>query len=295
MRARYSFTRLVREPLLLIYQMPKVGSQTIEATLQRSGWRHALFRLHFLSREYARPLEAGLRAPDATETWRGHVREQLQLSHRLRKVLALRKCLHRVWPGLPKVQVITAVREPIGLCLASTFENYYDKFREDGQAAIDYCRYVLTSPETLKYVENWFDFELTPFLGLDVYQQPFPKEQGYTVCENSFARVLVYRFEALGSLKPMLSSFLGYDVGEVVSRNLSRSKAYREDYEWAKQRLRFPAEFVARTCQSKLMQHFYSAEERRAFELRWTAKGEEQRRREQRVDTAGVRVTKVAG
>lgn len=271
MRARYSFTRLLREPLLLIYQMPKVGSQTIEATLQQGIWRHPLFRFHFLSTEYAQRLEASLQEPNNSESWRKNALDQLELAGLLVRVLQTRKRLRRFWPVLPKVQVITAVRDPISLCLASTFENYYEQFREDRQAALDYCRHVLTSPDTLKYVEDWFDFELKKFVGLDVYEQPFPQKQGYAVYETSFARVLVYRFEALTSLKPMLNSFLGCELGGVVNRNLSEEKSYRDDYEWVKKRLCFPREFVSRTCQSRLMQHFYMAEERSAFERRWGA------------------------
>lgn len=292
--AASSFRRLVRDPLLLIYQMPKVGSQTVEATLRECGLPHRVFRFHFLSKEYAKPLEDGLKAPENTELWKSNVREQLELREVLSRVLRARKWRSLFRPSRAKVHVITAVRDPIGLCLASTFENYFESIRQNGDAALDYCRYVLTSPETLPYVENWFDSELKRFVGLDVYQSRFPMKKGYAIYENRFARVLVYRFETLSALKQMLQDFLGCEVREVLGRNLSETKEYDECYSRAKEQLRFPKEFVSRTCQSKLMRHFYTARERRRFERRWTEDPPDHVPREFRVNAPGLAVPQAA-
>lgn len=66
----------------------------------------------------------------------------------------------------------------------------------------------------------------------------------------------------------MLKQFLGRQMPQLESRNLSESKDYAAAYRRAKQALRLPAEFVQSQCQCRMMQHFYSAAERLEFERR---------------------------
>jgi hypothetical protein len=172
--------------------------------------------------------------------------------------------------NIPKIEVISAVREPIGLALSAAFENYFHLFKSLESATLDACRQELLKPREHKFVQRWFELELKAMFGLDVYATPFPRGKGYAIYEGAHARALVYRFEALTKLPQMLQEFLGRTVPSVESRNLGESKDYGGAYRRTKQTLRLPANFVQAQCQCRMMRHFYSESERQEFERQWT-------------------------
>ncbi len=261
---------LLLNRLLLVYQMPKTGSQTVEATVRACGLPVQIVRVHFLSRALAARVRAGLKS-QANNQWEQHTREQLQQARLLRRVLWARRWLHRCGARIPKVEAICAVREPLGLSLAAIFENYLHLFNQLESATLEACRKELLRPRDHKFVHQWFDLELKPMLGIDVYQRPFPQEKGYQIYESAYGRALVYRFEALQRLPVMLTEFLGVPVHSAVNRNLGSVKDYATAYERAKQTLKLPREFVQAQCHCRMMRHFYSQAERQRFEEHWSA------------------------
>src|SRR5579859_7656138 len=110
--------------VLLIYQMPKTGSQTVQATLAQCQLPHQVYRFHFLSKEIAGTMKKAIRAKEAAEAWKDLVRAQLVMMKEVRRIIRARK-----WQSLwrrsgRKLEVITSLREPIGLGLSSVFENH---------------------------------------------------------------------------------------------------------------------------------------------------------------------------
>jgi hypothetical protein len=256
--------------LLFIYQMPKVGSQTIEATLRQSSFPHPIHRFHFLSGAFAGTIQHGLASTKPDPAWRRDAQQQLDSIQAISRAIRLRKILRFCGFKIPKLEVITGVRELISLCLASVFENYL-YFTHDLEAmTTSRCREALMHPKTFKTLKHWFNLELRPFIGVDVFQTHFPRRAGYAIYENRFARVLVYRFEAFQSLPCALNEFLGCDVSAMVTSNLGESKQYAERYRFVKEHLRLPADFVASLYDCKLMRHFYSDQERRNWQGRWS-------------------------
>jgi hypothetical protein len=171
---------------------------------------------------------------------------------------------------IPKLEVVTGVRELIGLVLSSTFENY-QYFESSIEAmTLDRCRKVLLHPKTFKALRHWFDLELKRFIGIDVFQTPFPKEQGYRIYENHFARVLVYRFDFLSALPAILQNFLCWNIPTLVNSNVGAEKAYAEQYRNARENLRLPKEFVHSLYGDKMMRHFYSHAELDRMRQRWS-------------------------
>jgi Putative capsular polysaccharide synthesis protein len=254
---------------VLIYQMPKAGSQTVEATLRTDPVAPAVLRFHYLSSTMAGILRKGLLTEYSNPQWKRDAQLQLRLMRKLNLAIRGRMLLRRCGVRLTKLQVITGLREPIALALASLFENYFHRF-PTGPAALEICREALLKPKTLKYIQEWFDLELGPTLGLDVYRYGFDPETGYEIYENDSTRVLLYRFEALAQLPEMLHEFLGQRFSKVVRCNLGVSKRYAEQYQFVKQHLRLPDELVAAQYESRMMRHFYTEAERAEFRQRWT-------------------------
>lgn len=256
--------------VLLIYQMPKTGSQTIEATLRQCRLPHRILRTHFLSPAVARRLKDAIRSAKVDDRWKQNARGQLALTAPLAKLLPVRRLLRACGAHIPKLEIITAIREPIGLTLSSTFENHARFVSSLEWLTLDICREAVRRPRMFNSIDDWFDTELKASTGLDVFAERFQPEKGYQVYENRFARVLLYRFEALPAVPGILSEFLGTPVPALVSRNLGSSKAYAAAYQFMKQHLRFPPEFVAERYSTRLMRHFYSESERGALHERWS-------------------------
>jgi hypothetical protein len=262
--------------LLLIYQLPKVGSQTIEATLALCRLPHQVLRFHYLSPVMARRLRQGLRSPKPTAQWKQDARAQLDSMTRLRNHLRLRRLLLFCGARLPKIEVITGAREIIGLTLSAVFENYLYFVPRLELLDVKVCRDALLHPKTCAPIREWFDLELKRTIGLDIYQHPFPHDQGYTIHQNRWARVLLYRFEALEKLPAMLQEFLGSHVPTLARRNIGESKEYAEQYRAVKNELRLPPDFVHAQVNCRVMRHFYSEAERARFSSLW-AEGDQKK------------------
>jgi hypothetical protein len=245
--------QLVAGRILLIYQMPKAGSQTIEATLKHCFLPHQIHRFHFLRSALAEP-------------WAS---QQMEFMSKMSRALRVRKLLRACGLTIPKIEVITGLREPIGAMLSAVFENYYHFFSQGEPVKVSKYRDILLKPDAMNLVQQWFDCELKPFTGIDVFKKPFPWDQGYAIYENRFSRLLLYRYEALGKVSDILREFLSCDVPAVINRNLSSSKEYSEAYRQVKEHLRLPADWVAKQCNSRMMRHFYSEQERQDLQLKW--------------------------
>jgi hypothetical protein len=260
--------------LLLIYQMPKTGSQTIEATLQQCRLPHQIVRLHFLSSNFAEPIIEKLKSNQVPEEWKQKAREQLEFTRRMARIVRTRRVLRACGFNIPKLRIISAVREPISLGLSTMFENFSYFFPQPQPSLEDYVE-VLQRPRLYNFSQRRFDWELKPFTGIDVFKTPFPQQSGYSIYENCFARALVYRYEALEQLSAMFRVFVGCEVPQVLVRNQASFKPYAEAYRHVKEIVRLPAAFVAEQCSSKMMRHFYSEEERQRFFMRWSQGTEE--------------------
>jgi hypothetical protein len=193
--------------------------------------------------------------------------DQAQIVH---QAACLRVRLRRAGFDIPRLHVISAVREPIGGALSALFENHEHFFPALESITVPRCADLVQQLPQLERFQNWFDNELKPLTEIDVFQRPFPRERGFDIYENDLARVLVYRFENLARIKEILETFLGEEVREVVDANRSERKPYSGVYAAVKAQIRFPPAFAQAHCHSKMMSHFYSPRERQSFQNRWS-------------------------
>jgi len=257
---------------LLVYQMPKVGSQTIESTLQASSLPQRIYRFHYLSDASAAALRQSVRTGAARGTAKREVLEQLSLRARMSFSLRLRRRFCAYGFPLPPLLVITAVRDIITAALSSIFQNYSYFAASPELLTQEICRKTLVHPKTCQAIQDWFDLELRPHIGIDVFEQPFPTQARHAIYESRFARVLLYRFDLLPDIGPFLEVFVGQKIQELISRNLGAEKAYSSHYAQVRQQLWLSRAFVAEQLGSQLMRHFYSREEIEGLWLHWNAR-----------------------
>lgn len=239
------------EPVL-VYQMAKVGSSAVVDALAQ----HPLpvFHVHRVNPENL----IRLREERRRLGWEvGPIPPHDELGMRLHR---------RVFSRGRRARVVTLVRDPIARNLSSYFEHLDAIWHTtDAHQSIpieDLCRgfverFFHTEPLT------WFENEMLPVLGIDVYVQPFP-EEGHAVIRDGRAEVLILKSESSDEAKSAaLSRFLGIDGITVRRSNETQSKAKGETFRRFRQTLRLSHAYIDEMLSARYTRHFYSEAERR--------------------------------
>ena len=167
---------------------------------------------------------------------------------------------------LPKVKIITLIRDPFSRNLSAFFQNL-EKYQNDKVAFDGACygteglwQLYMQSPGS-EWILDWWDLELKKNFDIDVFSVPFP-ESGHLEIENDRASVLLLRYNLPDDLKgELVSKFVDiptFDLSQYRA-NDSRTKYYAEEYEEMKKKP-LPPEYFERMLNSQYCQHFYAKE-----------------------------------
>ncbi len=287
-RAYLRLRRSERKVPLLVYQMGKVGSSTLVASLRANPSvvsRYSIYQVHRLTAsglEFVERVsaEARVRLRETSNPKRRFYPEHARVGRWLRPRLIDPKN-NRKW------LVITLVREPISRNVSSFFQNlefrlsydYRSELQRKGKEAVAAeiqrlfdVNYL--DPWAMERVDanplTWFDSELKAVFGVDVYASDFPTKKGYQIYESDRARVLLLRLEDLNRIhSAALKEFLQLDDFTLVSANTAEAKAYSELYEIFLRDLTLPASYVDDLCNSRHARHFYTDAEIKHLRARW--------------------------
>jgi hypothetical protein len=259
----YRFTPIYKTNPLIIYQMGKVGSETVESSLAACRLNRPIYRAHSLVKEHIQNslIETRMTARDYYRRSRLVFQGQF-----LAKQIA--RDLHRGhW------QVISMVRDPIAQNVSSFFQILdllvpdFESRHRDGR---------LSTPELMKaFVRHyppdsnfitWFDVEMKRIFEIDVFEKPFPHEQGFEIYREPHAELLVLRLEDLDRCAPLaFREFLGIVDFRIRRTNEASRKDYAELYDRFRREAEFPASYVDGVYGSKYARTFYTAEELSRF------------------------------
>lgn len=250
---------LARSNPVLIYQMGKVGSDSLYHSLKR------------------------IRAMNVTSIHRMNSRNIESVNRRFKNKGSA--VFGEVYDGMGEsvfkhiikhkkpVKIITLVREPISRNISAYFHNM-DLIEETASAheLLDLDRVV--DGFLTKYDHDiplqWFDVEMKNTLGIDVYQYEFHKERGYKVIQKGGYEVLLLRHDLNDELKSSLvSDFLDIDKFTIERTNVASEKQYAEKYRGFIKKISLPDEYIDKMLCSKYAKHFYSDEELSAIRDRW--------------------------
>ncbi len=239
------------EPVI-VYQMAKVGSSAIVDALARH--RLPVFHVHRMNPDHL----TDLREERRRLGWEiGPIPPHDQLG-----TLLHRKVLQRG----RRARIVTLVREPIARNLSSYFEHldaiWHTRDAHQSIPVEDLCRgflerFIHTEPLT------WFEDEMLPMLGIDVYERPFP-EEGHEIIRKQRVDVLILKCESSDEAKnAALSRFLGID-GIIVRRsNETLSKTKGASFQQFRQTIRLSHSYIEDMLSARYSRHFYSEAERR--------------------------------
>jgi glycosyltransferase involved in cell wall biosynthesis len=259
---------LNRDPIL-IYQMGKVGSVSVQTSLERAYGELAvpvqIHRIHLMNLS----IEDATRilAPEYPDPWKtlGAIRNGLEF----RKVLE--QSPNQAW------KLISLVREPVGRNIATFFQSLeeflpdWKERRAKAALTVEDLHKLFLEKQTLHQgPSEWFDNELKAVFGIDVYASSFPAAVGYKIypdCPRT--PLLVIRLEDLDRCAQVaMKEFLGLETFALHKANVGEEKEYSDLYR-AFRKEPLPAWYIEEMYRTAYARHFYTTDELQAFGARW--------------------------
>lgn len=248
---------------IIVYQMGKVGSSSVINSLEKQAILPS-FHAHFL---FKHPDNRSFYDPDVFLI----ANLKLDREKQIRKGIFL---YNKIIAPKKQVKIISLTREPIGRNIAAFFQNFeretgkkYEQSNFTPQELTDIFIKFFPHSMTLR----WFDIHVKPFLDIDVYEYPFPKEQGFINIHKNNVDLLILKLETPDLVKEKaIAEFLGLKEFKLVNTNVGEDKNYRDMYKKFKQNLKLPLSYVEEMCGSKYFNHFYTEEEIKKVYSQWT-------------------------
>jgi hypothetical protein len=271
--------RKLKDPIL-IYQMGKVGSSSVLASLKNANGLNTIFHIHQLS-------DTGI---EKKAEWLSNhgVKDVPEMEADLMFIKKLRTLIdsHRYdfqW------KIITLTRDPISLEISSFFENiwmYADQvfdplYKPVKEKILDYFgKYFINETNdpcffnvSRNYFLNWFDEELNAVFGLDVYSAPYNFSTGYTIYRKDNVSVLLIRLEDLDkSFTKAVKKFFNLEGIVLVKENITSKKEYYELYRQVTDEISIPLEVCEKIYSTRYARHFYTPSEISGFIKKWNKK-----------------------
>ncbi|MEM8668660.1 MAG: putative capsular polysaccharide synthesis family protein [Planctomycetota bacterium] len=243
---------------VLVYQMGKVASTSIYRTLANNSLGFPVYQIHRMNPENLR------------ETREKHAARNIPMEKHEERGARLYDELVRT---KRRFRVITLVREPISRNISAFFQNL------DAMVGKSDAHHLPTEELIESFLTGyphnvpltWFEKELLPTTGIDVYSSAFPKEIGFTTFENVNVRVLIMRHNLDDETKSAsICQFLKLDELPIRRANVAEQKPYADSSRKFIDSIKLPSSYVDRMLDSKYAKHFWSQAELQAIRQRWT-------------------------
>ncbi len=255
---------------IIVYSMGKVGSSSVQTTLNLLRLPNPIFHVHFLAWENLDDVQSYYQALGIDTV------DHVTMSRYLRAFA------DRTW-GKMRWKIITLVREPVGRDISDLFENLetFPQLRDlSGDALVNGVVAHLQNSmadfdEEKDYASNWYDRELKQVFGFDIYTAPLDPAQGYAIYKTQNADILFVRLEDLSRCGPQaLQEFLGLQNVELAKSNEGTQKMYKQAYRQVLNTISFPLTALDKVYDSRYARRFYSEAEICTFKKRWAKKFE---------------------
>lgn len=269
---------------VLVYQMGKVGSSSVCASLTKARPETPLHHIHVLTNQGI----AWEEVPHFGQK-RGWFRKSglpnsssIIHSKYLAKQWAQDKC-RKPW------KVITLTRDPIARNVSSLFatiERWIPDFEERranndldlAQLSAFYLTEFHQKLDLYKMPFQWFHVELEQFFGIDILESEFPRTTGYKIYSGDGVELLLIKLEYLERcFTEAIKKFLGIDI-PLVNARMAADNSYYPVYKEFRQFLRLPDDYIKKMYACEYVRHLYSDAEIADFTKKWKRETTEQQK-----------------
>jgi hypothetical protein len=221
--------RLDAAPPVLIYQMGKVGSSSLKASIA-PVWPGLTIHTHNIFT--ARQRQAAVRLLD-------------------------QEVLSKERPTF----IITLVREPIGRNISAFFQNlrrYTGVEYGPATFSMEELIGIFLKKHNHSRPLTWFDTRFKPLVNIDVYEHKFPSN-GMQVIQHRNLSLLLMRCEVPDALKELaVREFLKLPIFSLSSSNVAAQKPYAETYRKFVEAFVPPTWYIREMYESRYFHHFYN-------------------------------------
>lgn len=235
---------------VLIYQMGKVGSTSLEQAMPGSIHLHTLF--------FGWPTH---RPPSPRRN---------TIGKKIRGAIydAVRR---RAIRSRENIKIITLVRDPYARNVSDFFQGltywmfcyvFYSGTRVDTRANSDETL-VYNAFDTVydhDYALTWFEKEFKRMTGIDVYQYDFNKYDGWSIIKKGKYEILIIKLEKIKEVWQVIEEFAGKKL-EYTNSNTASAKWYKNIYVNFISNYKPAPQYLNRLYNSRLVKHFYTDDE----------------------------------
>ena len=269
-RASFSAAYSQNQPLLLIYQMGKVGSTSLYKTLLNSDIPYRVIHTHLLS------------AGGIKEAYDFHRNKGWQDPLALSSLKTNRVISDKLLQTPPAdLKIITLVREPVSRAISNYFENNIradnNIHANDIDISVDkICRELdkifrhrITREST---EERWFSNELKTVFGFDVFSHSFDKDAGFAVSSEPGYKLIVSTMESLDTfMRDYLPDILSIEYPLKIQRsNIGADKQTASLYKRVASEFRLDRDLCEKMFSGRYVRHFYTDQMIDSFISRWS-------------------------
>lgn len=246
------------ENIYLVYNAGKVGSTTVYQHLCEN-FAHA-FHAHYLTKEYFKE------NPNCDPYF-----------------ISSNKLYHDFRDKNPnlRLKIITVLRDPVARDVSGTFHMIRHmlangEVKEEELKASEILKtFAPHNSYTYNYHgqhQNWFDSEFKAFTGVDLLDQKFNKEKGYSIYNfENFDLLLIKLEKSRDILKEALESFTNEKFEEEPTDGNVTSDKFKSDiYSEFKKRYTLSNAGLSNLYDGKFIKTFYTNEEREKLKHTWS-------------------------
>ncbi len=124
-------------------------------------------------------------------------------------------------------------------------------------------------------IQDFFEQQVEPFLGVDLYHFAFDKEKGYSIIYYGNLEIFIYQVEKISSVYGELADFLEAESKEVpfnkdmLEDSWLERQWYGRGYRRAKKELVISRAYFEECYSSKYIRHFYDDADIEVFKNKW--------------------------
>lgn len=273
LRKAYYFLRFRCESLLtgrsplIVYQMGNVGSRTVVDSLESLKLGLPIYHVHQLTDDGLDYLKR-----------KNHSRNRAHMSKNYWASYYFSEQIRKNQQTEPW-QVISMVRDPIARNISAFFQaidiwhpifaaglrSGHENEVFDNIVGIFLANYPHEKPLT------WFQNDMLPVFGLDVFETDFDTSNGYSIYEHEKIRLLLIRLEDLNDCaSDAIADYLHIPKFSLRRVNSTSSKYSGSLYKDFVDQISLPSSYIEQMYNSQYMRHFYTQEEINMFTRKWS-------------------------